>query len=94
MKRWLEVTTGYVAACQARGMGVERQKATRRELERLGNWLLATRSTLTLEEVDTELLVNYIRSRSVFKAKATVSDVVSKLRCFGAWLARIEVAPK
>ena len=88
MKRWLEVTTGYVAACQARGMGVERQKATRRELERLGNWLLATRSTLTLEEVDTELLVNYIRSRSVFKAKATVSDVVSKLRCFGAWLAQ------
>ncbi len=60
MNRWLEVTTSYVAACQARGMGAERQKATRRELERLGNWLLATRSTLTLEEIDAELLVSYL----------------------------------
>lgn len=57
----------------------ERQKATRRELERVGSWLLATRSTLPLDEIDTELLVNYIRSRSVFKAKATVSDIVSKI---------------
>lgn len=86
MRRWLEVTTGYLAACQARGMGEERRKATRRELERLGSWLLGTRSTLTLEEIDTELLVNYLRSRSVFRAKGTVSDIVSKLRCFGVWL--------
>jgi len=86
MRRWLEVTSGYVAACQARGVGEEQRKATRRELERLGNWLLATRSTLTLEEIDTELLVSYLRSRSVFKAKTTVSGIVSKLRCFGVWL--------
>lgn len=86
MRRWLEVTKGYLAACQARGMGEERRKATRRELERLGNWLLSTRSRMTLEEIDAELLVNYIRGRTVCKAKATVSDVVSKLRCWGTWL--------
>lgn len=86
MRRWHELITGYLAACQARGMGAERQKSTRRELERLGNWLLATRTTLQLEEIDTELLVNYIRGRTVCRAKATVSDVVSRLRCFGAWL--------
>ena len=86
MQRWLEVTTGYIGACQARGMGEERRKATRRELERLGNWLLSTRSTMTLEEIDAELIVNYIRGRTVFKAKSTVSDVVSKLRCWGRWL--------
>lgn len=86
MQRWHEVTTGYIAACQARGMGEERRKATRRELERLGNWLLSTRATMTLEEIDTELLVNYIRGRTVCRAKATVSDVVSKLRCWGVWL--------
>ncbi len=86
MRRWLEVTTGYMAACQARRMGEERRKATRLELERLGMWLLSTRSNLTMEEIDTDLLVNYIRGRTVFRSKATVSDVVSKLRCWGAWL--------
>jgi len=39
-----------------------------------------------LEEVDGQLLIQYVRSRTHFRAKSTVSSVVSKLRCFGEHL--------
>ncbi|HQR42092.1 MAG TPA: tyrosine-type recombinase/integrase [Gemmatales bacterium] len=88
MRRWLEVTTGYLAACQARGLCEERRKATRRELERLANWLLGTRSTMQLEEIDTELLASYLRGRCVCLSKGTVGDVIGTLRRFGTWLVK------
>lgn len=65
MQRWHELTTRYLAECQARGLGEERRKAARRELERLGNWLLGTCSTMQLEEIDTELLEKYLCGRCV-----------------------------
>ena len=88
MHRWDEVTEGYVACCQARGMSAERVKATRREMERWGNWLKARRPRPSVEEIDAELIVRYVRERTVCRAKATVADVVSKLRGVGEYLVR------
>lgn len=88
MQRWYELITRYLAECQSRGMGEERRKATRRELERLGNWLLGTRSTMELEEIDTELMQKYLGVRCVAISKATVGDVIGKLRRFGTWMVR------
>jgi hypothetical protein len=39
-----------------------------------------------LEEVDGQLLIQYVRSRTPFRAKSTVASVASKLRCFGEYL--------
>jgi site-specific recombinase XerD len=39
-----------------------------------------------LEEVNGEMLIGYVRSRTRFRAKSTVAGVVSKLRCFGEYL--------
>jgi site-specific recombinase XerD len=86
MRRWNEVTQGYSGYCQARGMCAERLKAIQRELDRLGCWLKGRRPAPTLEEIDAELLVRFIRERTVCKAKATVSDIMSKLRCLGHYL--------
>lgn len=88
MQRWHELITRYLAECQSRGLGEESRKATRRELERLGNWLLGSRSTIQLEEIDTELLEKYLCGRCVCLSKGTVGDVIGKLRRFGTWMVR------
>src|SRR4029078_4983819 len=63
-------------------------KATRRELERWGGWLKARRARPSVENIDAELIVRYVRERTVCRAKATVADVVSKLRNGGEYLVR------
>jgi integrase/recombinase XerD len=67
-------------------MCIERLKATSRELDRVGCWLKACRPQPSLEDIDAELIVRYVRQRTVCKAKATVSDIMSKLRCLGEFL--------
>jgi site-specific recombinase XerD len=39
-----------------------------------------------IEEIDSDLLLRYIRDRSAFRSKATVSTVVSIMRCMGKFL--------
>lgn len=41
-----------------------------------------------LEKIEPSLLINYIEQRSAFRSKATVSGVVSKMRCMGEFLVR------
>src|SRR4051794_6631284 len=86
MKQWDSVMEGYLASGEARGLSEESQRSNRRELERLGCWLKRRRPKPRLEEVSGQLLIQYLRSRTKFRAKATVAGVVSKLRCFGEYL--------
>jgi site-specific recombinase XerC len=41
-----------------------------------------------LEAIDADLVVRYLKERSLFKAKATLSGFVSVLRCAGEYLVR------
>ncbi len=86
MRRWFEAIIGYVKDCQARGMCEERRKATRRELERFMCWVLGSEPSLTLDQITMEMLSAYLSQRGKLRSKSTMSDVLSKLRCFGAWL--------
>jgi integrase/recombinase XerD len=86
MKQWDSVVDSYVAACEARGNSLATLGSIRDELDRCGCWLNRRRPKPRLEEVDGQLLIQYLRSRTRFRAKATVSSVVSKLRCFGEYL--------
>ena len=86
MRRWNRLVDrsldGYVAA----GRTTETIEGIRRELNRCGAWLRQRRPRPKLDDVGSDLLIGYIRSRSAFHAKATQSSVMSKLRCFGEFL--------
>lgn len=63
----------------------------RHELDRWGCWMKRRRPKPNLEEVDGLTLIEYIRSRTRFHAKTTVSSVTSKMRCMGEYLVQAGV---
>lgn len=72
--------------CEGRGLSQEWLRSLRGELDRWGCWLKGRRPKPRLEEVDGLMVIAYIRRRTHFHAKATVSGVASKLRCMGEYL--------
>ena len=86
MKRWDSLVEGYTGQCEQRGVGQDWVSGLRSELDRWGCWLKRRRPKPKLEEVDGQMLIAYIRRRTHFHAKATVSGVASKLRCMGEYL--------
>jgi site-specific recombinase XerD len=86
MRRWDSLVDGYLGLCEARGLSGEWVSGLRSELERWGSWLKRRRPRPKLEEVDGQVIIAYLRQRTHFHAKATVSGVASKLRCMGEYL--------
>ena len=86
MKRWDVMVDGYMKWCEFRGLSEATITGLRHELDRWGCWMKRRRPKPNLEEVDGQLLIEYIRSRTRFHAKTTVSGVTSKLRCMGEYL--------
>ncbi len=72
----------------AAGKSAETIKATRRELERWGSWMKNLQPRPALEEVNADLIIRYLRGCGAYKAKATLSGTMSKLRCMGEFLVR------
>ena len=54
----------------------------------VGTWLKSRRPRPMLEAIAPELHVRYLTARSAFRAKATVYDTLSTMRCFGDYLMR------
>jgi integrase/recombinase XerD len=94
MRRWDGLLDRYVARLQTRGLSVATIDSRSRELTRFGAWLKARRPRLQLEQVDADTIVRYVRMRSSFHARATVSSVVSELRCMGEFLVEAGIWPK
>ena len=88
MKRWDGVVEGYLRWCEQRGLSEATRAQVRRECERLGCWLKRRRPKVEMEEISGELLVEYVKRRTPFNAKATVASVVSRVRCLGEYLVR------
>jgi site-specific recombinase XerD len=86
MRRWDSLVEGYTGICEGRGLSQEWLRSLRGELDRWGCWLKGRRPKPRLEEVDGQMVIAYIRRRTHFHAKATVSGVASKLRCMGEYL--------
>lgn len=86
MRRWDSLVEGYTGQCEARGLSEESLRSIRSELDRWGCWLKRRRPKPRLEEVDGQLIIEYLRRRTHFHAKATVCGVASKLRCLGEYL--------
>jgi site-specific recombinase XerD len=86
MKRWDGMVEGYLKQCEFRGLSEATITGLRNELDHWGCWLKRRRPKPNLEEVDGLMLIEYIRSRTRFHAKSTVSGVTSKMRCMGEYL--------
>jgi site-specific recombinase XerD len=86
MKRWDGLVDGYLKWSESRGLSEATLIGLRHELDRWGCWLKRRRPKPNLEEIDGLMLIEYIRSRTRFHAKTTVSGVTSKMRCMGEYL--------
>ena len=90
MQRWDRLMEEYLGRCSARGISAEHSWNIRRELERLGAWLKRKRGR-HLEEVGVEELIAYLRNRTTFRSKATLSGILSILRCWGEFLVEQQI---
>ena len=60
MKRWDGLVDGYLRQGEVRGLSEETLVGVRSELDRWGCWLKRRRPRPSLEEVDAELIIQYI----------------------------------
>jgi site-specific recombinase XerD len=88
MRRWDRLVEGYIEEYRARGIGEATVAHTASRLTAWGCWLKSRRPRPQLEEIGADLHARYIESRSVFRAKATVSGTLSTMRGFGEYLVR------
>src|SRR5260221_9542510 len=86
MKRWDGILDDYLRRCEARGLAPATILIRRNELDRWGTWCKRRRPRLQLETIGSEEILQYIKSRTAFHAKATVYGVVSQLRNVGEYL--------
>jgi site-specific recombinase XerD len=91
MRRWDNLVDQYIEEYFARGINSATIDNVRSELERLGAWLKRQRPKPKLESITSDQLIEYIKSRSVFKAKSTIYGTVSRMRGMGDFLVRQEV---
>lgn len=88
MRRWDGLVDRYVKECEVRGLAPSTMESRSRELERFGIWLKRRRPRPRLDDVSADLVVDYIRGRSAFHSRSTVSGVVTDLRGMGEFLVR------
>ena len=91
MRRWDGLADSYLEECAARGVCSATVLQRQRELDRWGSWMKHRRPRPNLEKVDSDLLIRYLRGRTRFRAKATVSCTMSVMRGMGDYLVRHEL---
>jgi hypothetical protein len=69
MKRWDSLVEGYTEKCAGRGMSEETIRGIRNELDRWGCWMKRRRPKPKLEEVDGQMLIEYVRRRTHFQLR-------------------------
>jgi site-specific recombinase XerD len=91
MHRWDRLVDLYMEGYSSRGLAAPTVKATRRELDRWGNWMKQRRPRPDLERLSSDTIVAYIKDRNTFKARATLSGNISTMRCFGEFLVHRQI---
>ena len=70
MRRWDSLVDEYLHECEVAGLSTATIKVRGSELGRWGGWLKRRRPKPELEKIDPVQIVEYIRSRSAYHAKA------------------------
>ena len=86
MRRWDRLFEKYMEVYTARGVSPVTIDRVGRELERFGAWLKRRRPRPRLEQVDLQLIQQYIQERTAFRSKGTTAGVIGVLRGLGEFL--------
>lgn len=86
MREWDQLVENHIRVCTTRGLSESAVLGRRRELERWGNWLKRRRPKPKVDQINAELILEYIQSRTAFHSKASVCGVMSHMRCMGEFL--------
>jgi len=86
MRKWDVLLENFLKQEQQRGLCTATLDSKYRELIRFGNWLKRKRPKPSLETINSDHIINYIKSRTAFRSKATVYRTVSILRGMGEYL--------
>ena len=92
MRRWDRLVDSYMEEYRARGVSPQTIAYTEARLRKWGRWLKGQRPRIGIEDIDAEVLTQYIGKRASFRSKATVSATLSSMREFGDYLVRRTVA--
>lgn len=88
MRRWDGMVEGFLHEAEVRGVGMATLKSWRSELGRFGLWLKGRRPRPSLEAVGAEPIIRYLKGRTAFHGKSTLSRIMSTLRVMGEYLVR------
>lgn len=88
MRRWDALVEDYLAWCRACGLADGTMERIMSVLDDWGCWLRHRRPRPVLERVAAQLHVEYLSSRSSFRAKSTVYGTLSIMRGLGDHLVR------
>ena len=86
MRNWDQLIDNHMRICEARGISPACRAGRRRELDRWGIWLKRRKPKPQVEAIDSEHILEYIKGRTAFHSKASVSGVMSHMRCLGDFL--------
>jgi site-specific recombinase XerD len=86
MKRWDELAHKFISDCRTSGLSRDTLLSRESEILRFGRWLAKQQPRPRVEDVDHELILKYLKSRTTFLAKSSVSGVISHNRMFGDFL--------
>ena len=88
MRRWDRLVDSYIEEYRARGVSPQTIGYTESRLNKWGRWLKGQRPRIGIEEINAEMLTQYIGKRTSFRSKATVYATLSTMRGFGDYLVR------
>jgi len=88
MRRWDGLVDSYIKECEARGLAETTIYTRTRELERFGSWVKRRKPRPRIEQIDSELIIRYVRSRTVCRSKSVVWSVLTELRGMGEHLVK------
>jgi site-specific recombinase XerD len=85
---WDALVDGYLAEYVARGRAAGTVAHVQAALERWVRWMRHRRPRPRVDQVDADLLVRYLQSRTSFRSKSTVYGTLSMMRGMGDYLVR------
>lgn len=88
MRRWDALVDAYIRVTRVRGLSELTVHKYHRELQRFGCWLKRRKPRPSLEKVDSDLVIRYIRSRTTCHTKSMIAGVMTPLRMMGDYLVR------
>ena len=82
MKQYDALVEAYSKRCEIRNISAATIYTRRREIEKFGLWVKRKRPRPRLEDINAEIILDYLRAVGTFKAKSTVYGKFTNLRCF------------